>query len=439
MAGHDPASPQAIVRLFTALWCCVLTTAPAAAAEPEPVRFDLRTALEWTLSRNPDLVAQRQNINVSAEALAVARHFPTSLNPTVAVDVRPWVFERQPGDGVNELQTLVNVTWSQPIELGHRTSLRASIAQASYCQTRFNVLQAELLALVQTYRLHETALYRREKLDVAKRLAEFNQRLLETLQRQVEATRAASSDLVLAQVESQAIQQQSATAAYEYVVALSDLRSQLGIPEYATSAEPTGELSLPSATASEGDEALVQMALASRPEILAAQAAASGSREAIALARADRIPIPSVGPAYEKDESGVSFYGFTVSSPLPVLNAGNSLVRQREAEYRRDCVALEQLRQRTATQVRATLVKWHHAQELVSRTQAMVEPIRSQTARMERLYAAGETDIIKLLQVRQRLLDSENRRLDAIWTATQSYADLLAAVGAIPLIGSVTP
>ena len=74
------------------------------------------------------------------------------------------------------------MTWSQPIELGHRTALRASIAQATYNQTRFAVLQAELTALVQTYRLHQTALYRRDKLKVARALVEFNERLVQTLE-----------------------------------------------------------------------------------------------------------------------------------------------------------------------------------------------------------------------------------------------------------------
>ena len=399
---------------------------------------DLATALEWTLWRNPDLVAQRQNIEVSAEVLAVARHFPTSLNPTVSLDLRPWVLEPLPGGGANHLQSFVDVTWSQPIELGHRTSLRTSVAEASYSQTRFTVLQAELAALIRTYRLHQAALYRREKLAVARQLAEFNARLLEILQRQVEAIRATPADLVLARVESQSTRQQVAIASHEYVAALSELRSQLGIPEYAASAEPTGQFVMPSASSLADDEAMVCMALTSRPEILAAQAAAAGSQAAAALARADRIPIASAGPAYEKDESGKDFYGLVVSVPMPVLNTGRPLVLQREAEYHRDCVVLQQLRQRTETQTCAALVTWRDAQDLVDRTQVMVEPIREQTARMERLYAAGETDIIKLLQVRQRLLETENGQLDSIWAAIESYADLLTAVGAMPLIGSVT-
>ena len=60
-----------------------------------------------------------------------------------------------------------------------------------------------------------------------------------------------------------------------------------------------------------------------------------------------------------------------------------------------------------------------------------------QTTRVERLYTAGQSDLIKLLQVRQRLIQAENTELDAIWQATQAYADLLSAVGTTPLLGSL--
>ena len=134
----------------------------------------------------------------------------------------------------------------------------------------------------------------------------------------------------------------------------------------------------------------------------------------------------------------MNFYGFTASMPLPILNAGGPLLRQREAEYHRNCVVLEQLRQRTSAQVQATLLKWHDAQDLVRRTQTLVESVRSQTTQMEHLYAAGETDVIRLLQVRQRLLETDNGQLDALWAATQGYADLLDAVGAVSLLGGLT-
>jgi outer membrane protein TolC len=64
-------------------------------------------------------------------------------------------------------------------------------------------------------------------------------------------------------------------------------------------------------------------------------------------------------------------------------------------------------------------------------------PIKEHVARMERLYAAGQSDLVKLLQVRQRWIESANTRLDATWQTTQTYADLLTSLGGVPLLGAL--
>jgi len=405
---------------------------------PAGVPLTLEAALEWTLSGNPDLVTVRQNLPVSAEAVRVARRWPMSLNPTVSVTVQPWVFERSPESGtIDRLQPLVSVSWMQPIELGRRTSFRTSIAQAAYSQARWQILQAELLALVQTYRFHQTATYRREKFRVAVDLAEFNIRLLEALRRQMEANQIPASDVLLAEVENQSTSQQVATAQQEYVSAVAELRQQLGLAQQVGWVEPVGRLRLPEGAAPDSEAALLQAALACRPEIQAARAQLSGSEAAVRLSRAERIPVPSIGPAYEKDESGVSFYGVSLSMPVPVLNTGKTLVRQKEAEHRRDAVALQQVQEKVSVQVKAALVRWQQAQQLVERTNSLTEPIRGLAARMQRLFEAGQADLVKLFQVRRRLIEAENTQLDALWQANQAYADLLAALGATPLLGSL--
>ena len=156
------------------------------------------------------------------------------------------------------------------------------------------------------------------------------------------------------------------------------------------------------------------------------------------MARADRIVIPSVGPYYEHDEAGITYYGVALSSPIPVLNSGKPLVRQREMEHSRDVVAVEQLPS-APSRVRASLVRWNQTKGLVARVDAATAMIQDQTAKMERLYAAGQTDLLKLLQVRQRLIEAENAQLDMTWQATQAYSELLTAFGATPLIGSLQP
>ena len=408
-------------------------------AAPNQTPLDLETALQWTLSSNPDLVALRQNLCVSWAAVAVARKFPMSLNPTVSVDVRPWTFERDTGGGARQLDTQITVSWLQPIELGHRRFRRSAIAQAAYTETQWNIVQAELLALVQTYRLHQTATYRRDKLRVAQQLAEFNVHLLEVVRRQVEAAQLSPADLVLAEVENQSMVQRLQTAQQEYLDALTELRKQIGLPQYAGSAVPAGELKLPVGVPPADEEHLAQIALASHPEINAARPRVAASHAAWGLARVERIPVPSVGPVYESDESGTTFYGLAVSTPVPLLNSGRTLVYQQEMEHSRDLVALEQLCVRTIARVRASLVRWNQTKDLVAKIDASTDAIQGEAKKMERLYSAGQTDLLKLLQVRQRLIEAENARLDLAWQATQAYADVLAAAGAAPLLASAPP
>ena len=60
-------------------------------------------------------------------------------------------------------------------------------------------------------------------------------------------------------------------------------------------------------------------------------------------------------------------------------------------EHSRDLVALEQLRIRTIARVRASLIRWNRTRDLVAQVYASTEMIRGQTAKMERLDAAGQT------------------------------------------------
>ena len=409
----------------------------AYAAPAQVVPLDLESALQWTLSSNPDLIALRQDVCVSAAAVAVARRFPMSLNPSVDVDVRPWTFEHDTGSGTPSLDTLVAISWMQPIELGHRTARRTVIAQAEYDQTQWKVLQAELLALVETYRVHQTAAYRRDKLGVARQLAEFNAKLVETVRRQVEAGQLPASQLVLAEVENQSMRQTLDSAEQEYVDSLAAMRRQLGIPDYATTAVPSGPLKTPEGVDGRDEESLTQLALESHPEINAARARVAASHAALGLAKVERIPVPSIGPVYENDESGTSFYGVALSSPIPVLNTGKTLVWQREREHSRDLVALQQLRLRTVAQVKSSLARWHRTKALIAPVEANTAAIHAQAEKMDRLYAAGQADLLALLSVRQRLIEAENARLDMLWQTVMAYADLLETTGGTPLLASL--
>jgi outer membrane protein, heavy metal efflux system len=410
--------------------------------------ISLQAALYGAITSNPDLVTLRQGnaLAASAEAVEVARHFPTTLNPTLWIDYRPITLvpngtfgTSPPVNGNNHGfyhfgQDYIYISLRQPVELGHQTTHRFHIAEAAFDQQKWVVVQAELTALVQTYRFFQTAAYRREKYRLSRELADFNDRLSESLQKRMEANQVQAADVALARVESRATRQLVKASRQDYLTALTDLRNQLGIPEQAGTVEPLGEFTLPAYIPPIDEQVMIQEALRSRPDIHAAHALVNGTHSAISLAKGDRIPTPIIGPQYAMDEAGVQYVGFVLISPLPIWNSGKPLVLQREAEHRRAIVAYEQAQQRAIAQVRAAVSKWNGATELVNESAGLSKELDKEVGMLDRLFDAGQADLTKLMQARQRLIQLENAELDAVWQATGAQADLLLALGTPSLI-----
>jgi outer membrane protein, heavy metal efflux system len=416
--------------------------------------ISLQAALYGALTSNPDLVTMRQGnaLAVSAESVEVARHFPTTLNPTLWMDYRPITLipngtfgSKSPAGGPSSTQhgfyhfgqDYFYISLRQPIELGHQTTHRYHIAKAAYDQQRWIVVQAELTALVQTYRFFQTAAYRREKYRLAQQLADFNDRLLKSLQQRRGANQVLADVVAMAQVETWATRQQVAAARQDYLTALTDLRNQIGIPDTAGAVEPFGEFTLPPYIPPVDEQAMIQEALANRPDIHAVQAQIAGTHSAVSLAKGDRIPSPVIGPQYEIDEAGVQYIGFVFITPIPIWNNGAPLVRQREAEHRRAVVAFQEAQQRATSQVRAAVARWNSATKLVNESSGLSQELSKAVAAMERLFDEGQTDSTRLMQARQRLIQLDNSRLDAVWAATQAQADLLLALGTPSLINAM--
>ena len=103
-------------------------------------------------------------------------------------------------------------------------------------------------------------------------------------------------------------------------------------------------------------------------------------------------------------------------------------------QHRRDLVQLEQLRVRTVARLKASIAQWHRTKALIAPVEANTAAIHAQAEKMDRLYTAGQADLLKLLSVRQRLIEAESARLDMVWQAVLAYADLLEASGGTPLL-----
>jgi cobalt-zinc-cadmium efflux system outer membrane protein len=87
--------------------------------------------------------------------------------------------------------------------------------------------------------------------------------------------------------------------------------------------------------------------------------------------------------------------------------------------------------------VKAAVAKYNGANQQVARTEGLTEKLREHVKQMEQLFENNASDLTRLLQARQRLIQLENAELDALWQATQAQADLLTALGAQHLIAAL--
>jgi cobalt-zinc-cadmium efflux system outer membrane protein len=80
------------------------------------------------------------------------------------------------------------------------------------------------------------------------------------------------------------------------------------------------------------------------------------------------------------------------------------------------------------------VARWNAATDLVNDSAGLTEALAKEVAALERLFELRQTDLTRLMQARQRLIQLENSRLDAVWAATVAQADLLLALGTPTLI-----
>ena len=394
-----------------------------------PIRYSIQSAIETGLNQNPDLVALRQNDPVGTAVLGVAQTYP--FNPFIQVQATP--FQHAPNnDTINAGSgtTYHYVLLMQQIQLGHQQQFREDVATASLNGIRWNIIQAELLNVAQTERLYFAAIYQKGIWDLAKLNAKNNEDLLSILQIQQENGQATAADVAIVRLDVKSTRQQLRIAEANYQTALLDLKRHLCLP-------PDLEIQLVQSPfdwswqPAEVTE-LTSMAM-NRPDVMAARADADSARANTCLADANRIPDVQIGPYYQRTDSGISYLGFRAQMDLPVINNGTPMLRQRQAEFCQRVAAAQQIATRANLEAVAVGERYERARSLIENSAENTRvsvPIELQ--RLEEQFKANEVDILRVIQARNSLLQSQRADLDALNEVMQAAVAITASTG-IPL------
>jgi cobalt-zinc-cadmium efflux system outer membrane protein len=408
--------------------------ADAQLGSPEPLETTLTVdgAMRLALENNPELASVRQQHGIAAAGVVIARTYP--FNPIWEGKVR--ATNGPVSAGItnrvsNEHKFLMDV------EIHGQRGYRRQGANAALARTDWEIAAQEVTVAIQVARAFNTVLYRQEKLRLIRATIHLNEVAAEQVRKLLEG-KLRPADLIVSRAEIDDARSQEGQARTALVAAENDLRRLLGVVDSVR--ELQGKLDTPPAPMELSP--LVQAALERHPHLRARQAAVEEAEAKLRLEIANRHGNPNIGPAYEYDPTRINLIGAQVTLPLPVFNRHQGEIQQRQAERIKAQLDLRQAEIQLRQDVASALARVESARAWVQSYESQVLPnLRAGLDAMERLFQNDQTvDVLKIVDVRRKLLKARDNNLDALWEANQAQADLAAAVGdpslAAPLVHS---
>jgi cobalt-zinc-cadmium efflux system outer membrane protein len=233
--------------------------------------------------------------------------------------------------------------------------------------------------------------------------------------------RAARSDAMQVDAELRAMQ-------YERELAVLTLIARMGVDTAAAGVRlappPGGALQ-----ACAAPEALVEEAVASRPDVRAAEIGieAAGRRLSWEQSRIVSLiaMLDATGPRGADDE-----FGPGVGGEIPVFARNQGGIGRAEAELERASRAYLAVRAQVTTDVRSAAVRFSQAQQAMEIwAREIVPSLEIEQRQAEGAYRAGEVALLAVLDVNRRLVQARMRQLGAEMDVQRAGVALDRAVG----------
>jgi cobalt-zinc-cadmium efflux system outer membrane protein len=389
---------------------------------PPNSTLTLSAAVNWALQRNPALQTFRRNLGIAQAAVQIARQYP--FNPIV--QDYTWYAQGPAEAGV--INPIFNEhTMRLDLELRRQGRYRRAMARAALTRTEWEIAAQELLTSILVTRAFNTVLYRQDKYRLLEEGLQLTEQVAGFTKQLVDQGALRSADLLLANADVMDARNALGPGRSVLVVAENDLRRALGMIDEPFT--PVGTLE--KRYTPPPLEILIQAGLERRPDLHGLQFAVHEAEQRLNLEVANRWGNPSLGPAMEENETSVTFVGMWLIWQLPILNIRTGEIRQRGAELARAMQARHQGEVLVKQDVFTALARLAQAEETVKNFSTEALPkLRQTREEFDKLYAAGQpgVDLARVIDIRRRLLRTQDAYLDALFELSQAQTDLAAAV-----------
>jgi outer membrane protein, heavy metal efflux system len=407
-----------MVRIIAVACCLSFLCAPARASAQTPVAtLTLAEALSLADTANPTVRAKEFEVQAVG-----ANETTAALRPNPSAN---FLAEQFGGGSASQTQYTFNV--GQPIELGGKRLRRIDSAKAATKVTGLELADLKRQLVFQVKKSFSDILVARETLA----LAEQNLKALDELER-VHRFRAEKGDisgleLLRIEVERFAFERDTADARQALGTAKIALRTAVGQERVAEQFEVVGDLSVPEVGKTRSE--LYRMALDSRPDLRAAQAAREKAQADINLAKANAWW--DVTPQIEYQRIGPdNTIGFGFSVPIKLFDRNQGEIARTQAESKRAEASREALLAQALAEVDTALAAVTAERAKVALLRDTYLPkIRQARDTVEFAYKRGGVTLLDFLDAQRNYREKSLEYFRSLGNYHTALYQLEAAVG----------
>jgi cobalt-zinc-cadmium efflux system outer membrane protein len=323
--------------------------------------------------------------------------------------------------GAKPLEYAINV----PFESFLLRPCKIRLAEYQANQVAHRVIQDGLNFVRDVRVAHSQLLAAQEQLQIATTQEVLCERITKMAEARLRAGTTGELDVTTAKIEKMKASERSERAKYDVQIAQEQLRMLMGMGHSEISLRAVGQESLsevPSDAMS-----LVDTALTSRPDIMAARCSVRAASKQAELAKWDFISVTGI---LSVKQNGTQT-GPGMAATLPVFHRNEGSKTQAAWELQKASRHLESLQETVMLEVRRSMIQCEQAKTNWKRWNDEIIPeSKKAVAISERAYVAGGDYLLNILLNSQQLLDAEVQRSQTANEMRCAVAELERSVGA---------
>ena len=267
-----------------------------------------------------------------------------------------------------------------------------------------------------------------DRLRLAEEGARLRSQITELAEARLEAGSASELEVMTARIDELMEEGRAGRVGHDVALARQRLRFLMGV-EFTDVAEKPAVLPEPPRVEMDPGQ-LVEQALASRPDLWAAEFGLQAARQRERLAKWDYLNVTGVLP----DANGAGKKGFEAGPgatfTVPVFHQNQGAVARAHAEVEKARRGWETLRHKIVMEVRQAHSRVVQAQEDLDKWEVEILPVAEDAvATSEKAYSDGGASLLLMLLNSRQLLESQLRRSEAAADLRKAMAELDRSVG----------